>query len=735
MRDDAQPVPQWLIRIVHRGLSFEPAMRFGSVCELADALKRGLGRRRRIAGAFCTTAMLATGAWVWSATPDGNRHRPCVGASEQLAGIWDDARQAVVRDAVLGIEASYAEGAWALTADGLERYASDWVAMRTAACEATAVRGEQSPDLMDRRMKCLDRAKIELAAVVAVLADADSELLPNLHKTVTGLPPLARCADVDALQADVEPPLPQERETVDGIRVLLADAKAQRSAGRLPSARERISEARTRLDGLKYERVRAELLLEDGEVAARLGEYDRSEQLYRKAMELSARLRQWGLLRDAATSLMFVVGVHQQRAEEALGYRELAQGAAAGDLLATVDTSNVYAAVLARAGRYAEAEAEFRRALELGQDLTGHLGPHQLALLRSGLANVLAMRGDYENAELEQGRVLETLERELGRYHPLVADQRADRAATFSEQGKTRAAQRELRKAIALGEMTLGPAHPDVALWRSNLAQVLMAMGRYDSAQQELDRSLAVQEEILGSDHPEVAYGRLLRGNILVEMGAYRRAEEVLRDVLPLMTVASGPRHSGTASVHLSLGLALKQQEKYREAHSEIREAVAIYGEALGPEHPKAAYARSCLAGVLKDRGRLDEAESEYEQALETLGNSVGPEHPWMIELYNELADLRLGRGDLEAALRWSEAAWRQRQRTDSPPLAQAETAFLRARVLWAQAEVQADHHEVAQQLRASALKLASRAIDAFARAATNGEEEKAVATWIRERQ
>ena len=74
-------------------------------------------------------------------------------------------------------------------------------AARGEACEATLVRGEQSPELMDLRMLCLDRRRGELRALVRALA---VELDPT--KALDGaarLTPIASCADVTALSARV----------------------------------------------------------------------------------------------------------------------------------------------------------------------------------------------------------------------------------------------------------------------------------------------------------------------------------------------------------------------------------------------------------------------------------------------------------------------------------------------------------------------------------------------------
>ena len=64
--------------------------------------------------------------------------------------------------------------------------------MHTGTCEATTVRGEQSASVMDLRMACLHRAKVDLGAVVGVLGTADADVVKRAHVLINRLRPLDR---------------------------------------------------------------------------------------------------------------------------------------------------------------------------------------------------------------------------------------------------------------------------------------------------------------------------------------------------------------------------------------------------------------------------------------------------------------------------------------------------------------------------------------------------------------
>ena len=59
-----------------------------------------------------------------------------------------------------------------------------WIDSHTQACEATRVYGEQSEELLDRRMSCLAQRRGELAAVSAALVAAEPETVKGVDKLV-----------------------------------------------------------------------------------------------------------------------------------------------------------------------------------------------------------------------------------------------------------------------------------------------------------------------------------------------------------------------------------------------------------------------------------------------------------------------------------------------------------------------------------------------------------------------
>ncbi len=104
-------------------------------------------------------------------------------------------------------------------------------------CEATHVRGEQSAEVLDLRMSCLDERLASVRALVDTLASADAAVVDKAVSAAAALPSLDRCSDVVALRAIVKPPEDQAtRRQVGELRERLADVTALTSAGRCEQA-------------------------------------------------------------------------------------------------------------------------------------------------------------------------------------------------------------------------------------------------------------------------------------------------------------------------------------------------------------------------------------------------------------------------------------------------------------------------------------------------------------------
>src|SRR5262249_1484513 len=143
----------------------------------------------------------------------GSTQALCKGGAERWAGIWEPSlpasaspRKQRIRRAFADTGRSYAEQAFAGVTRLLDQYTARWMAMYTDACEATRLRGEQSAEVLDLRMSCLQERLASARALTDVFTSADRVVVENAVAAAGALPGLDRCADVALMRAVVQPP-------------------------------------------------------------------------------------------------------------------------------------------------------------------------------------------------------------------------------------------------------------------------------------------------------------------------------------------------------------------------------------------------------------------------------------------------------------------------------------------------------------------------------------------------
>ncbi|MCA9695702.1 MAG: serine/threonine protein kinase, partial [Myxococcales bacterium] len=201
----ARRVPRWVREVVERGLAIEPRERWPSM----DALRHELAhdtvvRRRRFLGTLAIIGLATTGGVALSRLDAPAA--PCQDSADQIARVWGDTARESVGAVFHHSERPFAAASWRRVVQILDRYAAGWATAHDDACAATHLRHEQSGELLDLRMSCLDRRRADLSALVERLQGADDGMIMHAVEAAANLPPVLGCDDITALTARVPPP-------------------------------------------------------------------------------------------------------------------------------------------------------------------------------------------------------------------------------------------------------------------------------------------------------------------------------------------------------------------------------------------------------------------------------------------------------------------------------------------------------------------------------------------------
>jgi tetratricopeptide (TPR) repeat protein len=614
-------VHRGLQRALARGLADDPAARFPALAPLLREIDRGLHltRRRALQAGAVGALLLLPGLGVLLRDAAATRQALCSGSQERLRGIWDGSRRGVVRTAFLATGAPFAAAAWKSTEESLDRYTAEWAAMRTEACEATRLRGEQSAELMDRRMACLEERRRELAAFAGILSRADRGLVGRAAEAAQDLPPLSACADASALMAPFrEPEEPAARRRIAAVRGSLARARALRRTGAYAEGLAAARQASRQAEDLAFWPLAAEALLLQGEIEERAARPEEAAATLHRALLAAEAGRHDRVAVEAFARLVRVVGYQQARHEE--GHRYARQGLA---LLGHLDRRETLEATLAdhqgtlylHQGKFAAALERHRHALALRLKVLGP-GHVQVANTLTRIGNVLTQQGDLEGALRHYRRALAVKEKLLGPHHPDVAQSLDAVGGLLYRRAAYGEALALHRRALAIGERALGADHTQVATTLSHLGNAYSGFGRDEEALASHRRAVAIFERALGPSHPNVAFALNNVGVKLLDRGEPAAAAAVFRRALAIQEAAYGSDHPWVAQALFSLGGAEHGQGLYGPALAHRRRALAIWEKTLGPDHFLTGYGASGLGQALLGIASPAEARPHLERAL-----------------------------------------------------------------------------------------------------------------------
>ena len=720
-------VPRWLRRTVALGLSVDPATRYASVDELIAALDADpTHRRRRLLVTGLTLATLG-GAASWVAMALRANARYCKHAADALAGVWDDERQAVVKRGILDTGLSYAPGMWAQVESRLDAYADEWVAARTSACEATH-HGEQSGELLDLRMHCLDERRQHLQAAVDELARADGKVVQRAVDIVLSVPRLERCADVNALTADV--PSPEDPEVAAQVAVLserLVKTRVKMSAGKFDEGMALIDDVVAGGEPLGYEPLMTRVWLLQGRLQHGAARYPEAEATLRRAVDSAIVQGMKDEAAIAATQLVWVIGDRQARYAEVRPWAQLTDSLVRATSTAAIQAEwhNCLGAVKEGEGEYEESREYFERALDLREQTFGPSHPY-VAQSLGNLGMVLTSLGRYEDARVHLERALAIEEHVLDPGHPSVAATLHDLGRLANNTGDPVGARAHHERALAIRERALGPDHPYVANSLEGLSASAAAEGDLERARSYLERVLAIREKALGPDHPRLALALSNLGAVAENLGRIPDARAYHERALEIRERALGPDHPKVASSIFNLGLVALLEGDNEPASAYFERALAIRESALGRNHPAVGETLELLATVAFREGELERASAHHRRALAILEQARGANHPSVAEPLRGLGEVLLARADARAALPPLERALSIQNAAGVDPVALAETRFTLARALWA-ASSPGDPE------RPRARELATLARATYAESGARSVEYEEVTAWLNE--
>jgi tetratricopeptide (TPR) repeat protein len=593
--------PPWLLRVLEHGLQRDPAARYPSMeallAELSKDPARARARRIRYYLVGGVPMLLAAAAAWWFTTRD-----LCKGAHAQVERVWNPQVSAAVAKAFTASGADDASESWELARRRLESWFTGWEAMHTDACLATRVRGEQSDELLTRRMACLDRRRAEASALLDVLKSVDNEAASHAPQAVDALLPLSTCADTEALLAEAALPVGAvAQQQVAAARKALDEAKARFDTGQYEQAAARANEGVSLARAAGPGPTLAEALVLQGRLQEHAGDLKGSEKTLLEAITTAEAAKADAATAAAATHLMLVLGVRQARYNEAHAWGQLAQGA-----IGRIGGSPpLEARLLQTTGLVRYAEGQLKEAIESHEKavaLYEKLAPDSLDLADALNSLGAALRGARKSKEA---------------------------LATFD-------------RALAILLKAVGPNSDLVAATRNGIANGFMLEGRFDEALKLYQDSYAVFAKRLGPTHFRTVTTLNNIGVVLAEQSRYADALPYFEQVLDARKKASAT-DAKTADAYANVGMLLVELKRYDDARAMFAQAKGVL-QGYPLDHFSQAEPLLGEARIALEQGKAKDAAEPLGRVLALCENREG----FRFEYTRARADFLMGRALIE---------------------------------------------------------------------------------------
>lgn len=220
------------------------------------------------------------------------------------------------------------------------------------------------------------------------------------------------------------------------------------------------------------------------------------------------------------------------RAEALLGQSvKVASSAGEGESRETLKSAQKLAWTLYNEGRFAEAESQQRKLLNIDQRV---LGPddHDTVGVKGDLATTLSDEGNLGGAEKLQREVLEQQRRTLGPEAYFTVVSMNNLAVILTHEGQLPEADKLERQAIEIKLRLAGPENLSTIHYMMTEASIKTDMGELDEADRLLRQLLDVEHRILAPDQPEIAVTTYELAAVAAKRGQTEQALSLLQQAI-----------------------------------------------------------------------------------------------------------------------------------------------------------------------------------------------------------
>ena len=302
-----------------------------------------------------------------------------------------------------------------------------------------------------------------------------------------------------------------------------------------------------------------------------------------------------------------------------------------------LNTANLLAGALAKAGASEESFALFRRTLAAQESLVGEDHFDTLAT-RNNLAVAYA---EADNPRAAAELLEKNAQLALKKYGPediRTLELQAQLGEIYRDAGRIPEALRLLEKTLPELEKNYGADNLRTLTVMNNLAAVYLAAGQPEKGLPVMEKSLAASRRQLGADHQVTLTQQNSLASIYSGMQLHQVAAPLFKDLLPRQQRVLGPHHPHTLSTALNLANVYRAQGKLDPSKTLLEESLPLAEKHLGPASSVTLNLQGALGNTLNALGKIEQALPYLEKSYQGFQAKNGDDHPDTLMAANDLA-------------------------------------------------------------------------------------------------
>ncbi|KAK4895819.1 hypothetical protein LTR49_028238 [Elasticomyces elasticus] len=162
------------------------------------------------------------------------------------------------------------------------------------------------------------------------------------------------------------------------------------------------------------------------------------------------------------------------------------------------------------------------------------------------VAWTLRDRGQWQEAEKLEVKVMETSRRVLGGDHPSTLTSMADLASTYRDQGRWKEAEELEVNAMEKSRRVLGGKHPSTLTSMANLASMYWNQGRWKKAEELKVKVIETRVRVLSGEHPDTLTSMANLAATYRDQGRWKEVEVLTSEAAEASRKVLGKTHPDT---------------------------------------------------------------------------------------------------------------------------------------------------------------------------------------------